>query len=234
MRFDDYKFRASCIGKIMTDSRTKDPLGETCKAYLLECYIESVYGRKKEFKNKYIEKGLAVEEGSLTLYSRCTKTFYKKNTEHLSNGFVCGTPDIITDNEVIDIKSSWDIFTYFGVFHKPVNKDYIYQLQTYMALTGKKSAKLVYCLVDTPEPLINDAKFYLAKDMGVIDNQAHPAYIEACKQIEKEMTFGDIEMKDRYVEFLIPYKADLMDAVYERIALCRNFMNELFKSKTTP
>lgn len=232
-KFDNYKFRASAIGKIMTEGRSKgDLLGETCKAYLLECYISEVYGRKKDFKNKYIEKGLAVEEDSLTLYSRCTKKVYFKNQEHLKNDFVCGTPDII-DDDIIDIKSSWDIFTYFSVFHRPLNKDYIYQLQTYMALTGKKNSKLVYCLVNTPESLISDAKWKLAREMGVLDNAAHPEYIKACAQIDKEMVFDDIPMKDRYIEFGIPYDQNVMQTVYDRIVICRDFLNKLYETKTS-
>src|SRR5690606_5805153 len=73
-RFDLWKPRASQLGRIMTGSRDKtDPLGETCKAYLMEAYIEEVFGREKEISNKYFEKGLAQEEDGITLYSRVTK-----------------------------------------------------------------------------------------------------------------------------------------------------------------
>ena len=53
------KFRASQLGKLMTDARTKTGLSETTKSALLEIAIQNKYNRYKEISNKYIEKGVA-------------------------------------------------------------------------------------------------------------------------------------------------------------------------------
>jgi hypothetical protein len=50
-------FRASQLGKLMTDARTKSGLSETTKSALLEVYVQQKYNRYKEISNKYIEKG---------------------------------------------------------------------------------------------------------------------------------------------------------------------------------
>lgn len=225
--FSKYKFHASSVGKIMTESRTKDPLGETCKKHLMECYIWEKYKRKKNIENKYIEKGLAVEEYSITLYANQKKRWFEKNETVFSNEFICGTPDIIEKDAITDIKSSWDIHTFFNVFHQPMNKDYFYQIQSYCTLKDKPTGRLVYCLVDTPEPLINDAKWKLARNMGVIDTTANALYQEACQQLEKEMIFSDIPEGERYTEFSFPYEQPIMDKVYERVEICREFLNKL-------
>lgn len=226
-RFDNYKFHASSLGRIMTDSRTKEPLGETCKGHLLECWIKETYDRHKDIKNKYITKGLEVEEDSITLYSRATKRLLIKNEETISNEFIVGTPDLIEGNAIVDIKSSWDIFTFYGVLHKPVNKDYGWQISAYTELLGKDSGRLVYCLVNTPFTLIEDAKRRLAWDMGVIDPSANELYQQACERIEKEMIFDDIPFEKRYIEYHID-KADYpIEKAYERIKLCREFLNQL-------
>ena len=60
--FNDLKFRASAIGQIMTNGRAKSEMGETCKSYLKNLFIEKTYGIRKEFTNKYVEKGLEVED----------------------------------------------------------------------------------------------------------------------------------------------------------------------------
>lgn len=226
-RFDNYLFHASSLGKIMTESRTKEPLGETAKAHLMQCWIEETYGREKELTNKYIEKGLAVEEDAITLYSRATKKFMKKNKEQLSNNFIVGTPDLIHGEEVVDIKSSWDIFTFFQNIYKPINKTYAWQLSAYCDLLGLKSGRLVYCLVDTPPHMIEDAKRKLMWQMGVIDPDAHPLYLEACEKIDKEMTFADIPIQQRYIDFHIEPSDYPIEKAYEKIELCRKFMNEL-------
>lgn len=228
-----YKFHASSIGKIMTESRTKEPLGETCKTHLLECWIKETYGREKDITNKYIEKGLAVEEDAITLYSLNTKKFWKKNIETLENDFIVGTPDLY-DGEAIknataikDIKSSWDLFTYFANFVKPINKDYAWQLSSYCALTGAESAGLVYCLVNTPQELIWKAKDRLKWDMGIIDPSASTVYQMACDAIDKDMTYDDIPREHRHVEFEIDITKYPIEAAYERIELCRTFLSKL-------
>lgn len=232
-RFDKYKFHPSSWGKIMTNTRDGKGMGETCKEHLLECWIQETYGRKKDFTNKYMEKGSLQEEESITLYSLCTKKFYKKNTEEISNDYLIGTPDlyegetILTAEKVKDIKTSWDIFTFYKVFHNPINPIYKWQLQGYNALTGAKEAGLVYCLVDTPFHLIEDAKKKLMWTMGVIDPDINPEYLKQCAQIEKNMIFDDIPKEKRYIEFIIDRDDEMISKGYERIEECRYFMNKL-------
>lgn len=231
MTWDDYKFHPSSLGALMTDPRSKsDGLGETCKAHLMECYIERVYGRSKEITNKYIEKGIECEEDSLTLYSRVMKTFYKKNVKVYENDYLIGTPDIITGEDIIEIKTSWDIFTFHKVLHKNINKDYFWQCQGYMELTDREHAKLVYCLVDATPQMVLDAKNKLKWTMNVIDRDSielNPEYVEACAQIDKAMTYGDIPIEERYIQITIDRDQKLIDKAHDRIDECRAFLNTL-------
>ena len=234
MNFDNYLFHPSALGEIMTDDRSGKNMGETCKKKLLECWIEATYGRTKEFTNKYMEKGTLMEEDSITLYSLVTKKFHKKNLEQIKNGFFIGTPDLYDGKDIYhvevikDIKTSWDIFTFYEVLHKPVNKHYIWQLQAYMDLTGAEEAGLVYCLVDTPLHLIDDAKRKLQWAMNVIDPEANPEFQAKCEQIEKNMTFSlDIPKEKRYIEFKIERNDEMIREAHSRIFEARKFMNEL-------
>jgi len=230
--FDNYKFHPSSLGLIMTDSKVKDQLGETCKKHLIECYIAERYQRTKDFYNKYMEKGTLQEEESITLYSLVTKKFHRKNTETIENDFFIGTPDLFDGPEirkakkVLDIKTSWDVFTFFNVFADPLNKKYEWQLQAYMDLTGATSANLVYCLVDTPVHLINDAKRKLQWAMNVIDPEANPEFLKQCAQIEKNMTFKDIPMEERYFEFNFSRNDEMIERAHTRVKECREFLNE--------
>lgn len=233
MNFNNYKFHCSSIGKIITNPRSGPGLSETTKKHLLECWIKEKYGREKDVSNKYIEKGLAVEEDSITLYSLNTKKFWKKNIETLDNEFIVGTPDLFdgetikTASAIKDIKSSWDIFTYFANFVTPINKDYGWQLSGYCALTGAESAGLVYCLVNTPEQLIWKAKDKLKWEMGIIDPSISEVYQQACDALEKAMTFDDIPREHRHVEFVVDPAEYPIESVYERVIECRKFLNQL-------
>jgi hypothetical protein len=135
-------------------------LSEGAKTHLMDVYISEKYGRKTDIENKYIKKGLAVEEDGITLYSRIKKTFFKKNETHMKNLFIMGTPDMFIGkaiheaDRIPDIKCSWNAYTFYRTFIKDVNSLYYWQGMGYMWLTGAKFFDLAYCLVNTPESLI--------------------------------------------------------------------------------
>lgn len=237
---DKILFRASSAGKLMTDPREKaakdrGDLSETTKSYLIERYIEFQYGRKKDISNKYIEKGLMVEEDAITLYSRLKKNYFKKNSERLSNAFVTGEVDLFEGEEIrkadetIDTKACWDIFTFWKAKTEKLNKDYYWQGQVYMALTGASVHRVAHCLINTPQILINDEKKKLLWRAGVIDD-TNKDYLQACLDLEKLMTYDDIPLNERMHEEIVERDDAAIKSLYERIKKCRDWMNEnLFK-----
>lgn len=156
----NFKIRASASGKIMTNARSKSELiSETTKTYVKEWLIEKIYGIRKEIKSKYLTKGLKLEDTGIDkAIEWLDLPFTLKNEKFFEDDFFCGTPDLIVDNVVYDIKCSWDAFT-FPLFENEIpNKDYFYQLQVYMHLTGCKKAVLTYVLLNTPEELTYEDK----------------------------------------------------------------------------
>ena len=231
--FDDFKFHPSSLGLIMTESRTKEELGETAKGHLMECYVNQKYNRTKDVTNKLIEKGLLAEEDSIDLYSMVTKILFIKNDKPIENDFFIGTPDLYVGptieqaDIIIDLKTSWDIFTFFQVMHKSMNKQYFWQLQAYMDLTGAAHAKLVHCLVNTPLKLVDDEKKKLIWTMAVIDPYEDVAYLEACERIDKNSNYDDIPKEEKYIEFSLDRDQEAIDKAHDRVKYCRNFLNEL-------
>ena len=208
----------------MVESRCKsDPLSATTKGYLQELYIAEVYGRQRDITNKYLEKGTLVEEDSLTLASKHYKKLLIKNKEWFQNDLLCGTPDVIRPNKIIDIKSSWDIWSFAAA--DGTNKDYYWQLQGYMNLKGRSRAELVYCLVNTPEHLIVSEKNKLIYKLGL--DESSEAFIEAEAEIERNMTFDDIPERKRVKVFKFKYDQSAIDRLTERIYLCRDYLNSL-------
>jgi hypothetical protein len=215
----------------MTDPRSKsETLSETTKKYLTEVLVQYKYGRKKDVVNKYIQKGLLSEENSLTLLSRVNKTMYLKNEKYYHNDFVCGTPYILTEHAGeltgIDIKTSWDIWTFMYSKTESLNKDYYWQLQGYMALTGAKKAYLSYCLVDTPDVLINDAKRKFMWNAGILDENVITD--EVFEQIEKNCIFSDIPIQERVHTIEIQYNQADIDRLYMRVEECREYIRKTY------
>lgn len=238
MNFSSTLFRCSSLGYLMTDPRTKgETLSETTKTHLIDVYVSNKYGRNEDIQNRYVEKGLAVEEDSITLYSRIKKSFFKKNEENLHNSWIKGTPDLFTGESIhaaetiIDIKSSWDIYTFMRVLTKEVNKMYYWQLQGYMDLTGAKSATLAYCLVDTPYPMIEYEKYILGRRMGVIDPSGNDLYEKGCEELERAMTYGDIARQEKLIEFTIDRNDSDILKMHARVEECRKWLNQFESSR---
>lgn len=235
--FSQTLFRCSSLGHIMTEPKSKADkdagnLSESAKTHVVDIFVSTKYNRQTDIQNKYVQKGLMVEEDSITLYSRVKKKFFKKNKERLSNSFITGEPDLfegLTIREadvIIDAKSSWDIFTFFRTRTKPVNTDYYWQGQGYMALTGAKKFVLAYCLVDTPEILINDEKRRLMYKMGLATDE-NDDFIQACEELDRLMTYGDIPIHERVIEYVIERNEEDIQAAYKKISKCRQYLNDL-------
>lgn len=234
--FSEYKFHPSQLGYIMTEARSKgDPFSETCKKHLIECWVNMRYGRTRNFSTKFMEKGTLAEEDSIDLYSLVKGKYYEKNKTSIDNDFFIGMPDlfegesILKADVIIDIKTSWDIFTFYEVMLKPINKMYFWQLQAYMDMTGAQTAKLCYCLVNTPLKLMLDEQKKLQWNMAVIDPELDDAYQMAAKEIEKNCIFDDIPPEQRYIEFTVKRDQEAIDEAHQKVIDCRSFLNGIDK-----
>lgn len=221
------KIRASQIGKIMTTPRTKgERLSQTTKSYILELAVEEKYGIKKEFWSRYTDKGNEVEDLSIALVNEVLEVgFIYKNEETLSNEWIIGTPDINTDY-LIDVKSSWDAFTFFEkvIEDEVKNKDYYYQLQGYMWLTGKESALLCYCLVDTPLQIVEDEiRREHWKQNLISESDDLRAFVES------KHTFSHIAPEKRVKTHEIKRDNECIEAIKTRIEECMEYFNELIE-----
>ena len=220
------KIRCSQIGKIMVNARSKkETLSNTTKNYLKELIIEEKFGKYKTIKSKYLDKGHEVESTGIALCNEVLDTdFLYKNHESFSNDYLTGTPDVNTSDTLLDIKSSWSAFTYFDNFFSDTipNKDYYYQLMGYMMLTGKKQAMLCYCLLNTPDHLVEDEVRREHYNLNAIDEVP-----EVRQQIEDNHNFDNIDNQLKVKTFTVDYDADVIDKITARIDECREYYNQL-------
>jgi len=198
----------------MTNPRSKtETLSKTASSYCQQWLKEQIYGRKKEFGSKYTNKGNIVELESLNYIAKeLDYDSIVKNEESFENEFLTGTPDAILDDHIIDVKNSWDCFT-FPLFYSYVpNKDYYWQAQGYMALVGCDSYRLIYTLMDTPEELIE--KEYFGSNLDYETFSSHYKY-------------KGIESKYRIKVFDIYKNEQDIEKIYTRVEECREYINNL-------
>jgi hypothetical protein len=208
----------------MTNARSKsEVLSKTCKSYLQELAIEEMYGIKKEFSSRYTDKGIAVERNSIDLIQLVSDYgFMYKNEEHFENDYLTGTPDVNTDNILLDVKSSYDATTFPWFEEEIPNKDYYYQLQGYMALCNKRKSVLAYCLVNTPFQIVEDEVRRAHWKEHLIDESE-----ELRADVEARHNFDHIPPEKRIKTFEVRYDKDVVKAIYERIKECRKYYETL-------
>ena len=189
--------------------------------YCQDWLKEQLYGRRKELKSKYLDKGNEVEDASIEFLNSQLLTDYVKNEAYFQNEFMTGTPDINADI-IIDMKNSYDFSTFPLFADKIDNMDYYYQLQGYMELCDKEEAMLVYCLMDSPDHLIEgEAKSKAYKLGGHWED-----YYTEC---HKFYTYGDIEPELKIKKFEVKRNRKVIEEIKVRVAMCQEYIQELTK-----
>lgn len=151
------KFRASQLGKLMTSSRTKgEALGQTAKTYIIEQAKQDFYGYRTQLMNKYVLKGLEQEQDSIDLLNGVRFQNYVKNEHRAENEYLTGCCDIITEDSIIDIKSSWSLETFPATtFELKDLSEYEWQGRAYMWLYDRPRFELCYVMVSTHPELLS-------------------------------------------------------------------------------
>ncbi|WP_353078879.1 hypothetical protein [Flavobacterium sp.] len=184
------------------------------------------YGIRKEFSSRYTDKGNEVEDLSIALVNEVLNyKFIYKNDEHFSNDWVTGTPDVNTDEVLIDVKSSWDASTFPFFETELPNKDYFYQLQGYMWLTGKTESVLAYCLIDTPLEMVEDEVRRAHWKLHLIEENT-----EVRNEIESKHKFSHIPNNRRVKYWFVQRDESVIEQIKERVELCREYYNLLMKT----
>ena len=231
MNWNETLIRASSVGYLMTEPVNKADkeagvLSKTAQKHLIEVYIAEKYGRKRDIQTKQMKKGIEAEQDSIDLLSMYLKLPFSKNEERFKNDFITGLPDIINGDTIIDIKSSYDLWTFLGNIPDKLDNLYYWQMQSYMWLTGTRNATIAYCLVNTSESIIQQEKYYLLKKMDVISEES-PEFIKEAMKIEFNMTFDDISINERILTFNVNRSEDDILRIENKVLKARTFLQEL-------
>jgi hypothetical protein len=239
------------LGQFLEKRDSVPELSATTKNYLQELHLEVLFKRSNELRSKYLDKGIQVEQKSLTLYSQTSGKPFYKNKQRFNNEFITGEPDNVS-GIVRDIKSSWDFSTFPFYDTSVPNSIYEWQLLGYMALTNLKEAELVYCLVDTPFKIIDDEVRRLDWKENVMTNEGDikkdkqqlvvelvssklytlKGLEEFCQQssninVEWFTNFREVPEDLRVKAFTVSADEEKIKSLYAQIEKCREYLNDL-------
>lgn len=209
--------------KLMTNPRNKaDELSETTKTWLKEKAVEEVLGLRKTIDAKPMIKGVLCKHESIDLYNTVMHTNFIKNTLTKENHGFRGRPDLLDERCAMKIVTSWDATT-FPFFRDEVCKQikkggYDWQCRVYMMLFGVSTARMSFCLVDTPkvnsngEPLLykwDDISLHTFD--GIVDSRKR---VSLSKIIERDISIEQ-NMRERYAVANRYYQKHLAELHYK-------------------
>lgn len=222
-------FRCSGVGALMTEPKLKADkdagnLSETAKTFVTDMWLFEEFGFAESIKNQYMDKGNECEQDSMDLVTQVVPGgFRSRYNTKLQNDYVKGTPDIVLNDCVEDIKTSWNLKTFYNA---ELSKMYYTQAQCYMWLTGKQKYRLIYSLVPTPEHLILSECEKLVLKYN--RNKENEDYIKECNQIKKNNDLiKDIEIKKRVKIFEFEYNPKYIETLKIKIEKAREYYNTL-------
>jgi hypothetical protein len=197
----------------MTNGRGKDAgMGETAKSLIKDIWIADKYGRRPQVFSKQMRKGIECEEDSLSLYTTTQCALVTKNEVNYSNDFITGTPDAFNRDLVVDVKTSWDIWTFSKSELTPL---YEWQLRGYMMLLNLPEAHLAYCLVDMPNSLLSDELYRL--QYNFTNGEDNPEYDNAAEQLKRNSIYSDIPASERIKVFKIVRDIEKEEQIINRV-----------------
>jgi len=153
-----YLLHPSSIGKIMAEptKKAKDAgeiLSVGALTYCEDIAHEIALDFRKELKMKPIQKGLECEDDSIALLNLVNFQNYKKHVGRVKTDLFSGECDILTDDYIRDIKTSWSRETFPALKSRAMTPLYEMQLRCYMLIYDRPKAYLDFCLVNTPYKL---------------------------------------------------------------------------------
>ena len=208
--------------------------GKTAITYIKELYIKEKYDYDTFMDSKETLKGKMCEQDGIALVSEVVKkpVFRMKNQVRIENHpHITGECDIDLGgklDEIEDIKCSWDKGTFIKVDAWP--EAYFAQGQCYMELYGRSKFSLHYCLVDTPEELVDRevlTAFYAYGGKGKLDPIYMEEYLAAEKKIRANHKVSHIDPELRVKSFLFERDQKYIDEIKYRVKYMRDLLPQL-------
>jgi len=203
--------------------RDNPKLPQGAKTFCKDWLKEQIYNRRKEFSNKYTEKGHITEDNSIDFIAdHLDYGMLMKNEERKESEFMTGECDVVQPDHIIDVKNSWSWDTFPLLETEIPNMDYYWQGQVYMHLWDKPKYKLIYVLSDTPIHLIEKEAYWWCKNNGYeeLEMSIYDKFIA-------KMTYPDIPNEHKIKVYEFDRNEKDIEEIIKRVKLCREYIDEL-------
>lgn len=142
------------VSKIEKAAEQEQKLETGTISELHKIWAKEVLEIEQELLSNAVRRGIEQEEDSIKLLNEVGNTKVSKNQETFSKGYLCGTPDILTEKAVLDVKTCENWFSFDKSTAESSQSDHAWQLWGYQQLTGKGEAYIVRTLPSYPTDAI--------------------------------------------------------------------------------
>jgi len=204
------------------DSQFK--FGSTALSYIRDCWLRNEYAYDEPLVTNEMLKGLICEDEAIGVLTRQVPgPFRVKNEQQYENEWFTGTPDVLTDDYVEDVKCSWTLRTFVEVEHPSAL--YYAQGQVYMELTGRDNFRLCHVLVPTPAEIVleEQKRFYFRFNC----DEENPHYLECYRKIEAMHDVSRIPEEQRIKVFEIERNDVYLMKLHKRVEQAREIYDML-------
>lgn len=215
-------------------------LSDTCIEYLMTEYAWKTEGmisvNKEAMDLVAMKKGKEVEAMSGKLLSLIDDVEYKVHKERIYNNFLSGEIDfyhgesVYNATRIVDNKASWDYPIFLKKLHTGLESGQKEQVQGYCDITGASEGYIANTLVDTPDEIIEEMQYRLAKKMGCVTTE-EPDFLKTWIIWKNSMKFTKIPIHKRVHKIKIePFSDFEREKLYDRVKVCREWLNNFHES----
>lgn len=155
------KITASCFGKLAGSSRSGGGWSQTAMTYMTQVLGERITGvPQDEIQSKYLEHGRQHEPTARRLYQWHMSVQQRVQqvgfVDHPTIPFCGGSPDcLVGDEGLAEIKCPYNVHVHLGHIEGDAtsDRDYIWQMQGNLWITGRKWCDFVSFHPFVPRPL---------------------------------------------------------------------------------
>lgn len=217
------------------DNYDPSALSEGCKRYLIFLYQYLRYGRQLKISTKHAPiqaiKGTRMEKSSFELIKRVTGKDFNRYKSPIQNSHLKGKLDVISGVDlsqsdlIIDIKTPYTQFDFMKMVTENVSRGNNFQMQGYLAITGKDHGEVYHCLADFTEDFIADQRQKI-KDLLCPDGFETEDFLEEWEVAEKSLRFGHIRDEERVIMHKVERDDKIIAKIYEKVEFCRDWLAE--------
>jgi len=212
-----FKAHPSALSDLMSYP-DKPALPEGAKTQAKLWASSNFFNRKTSFKSRYTDKGLQLEGEAFALLSALRGEMYFQNAETLDNEWFIGTPDHI--GPLFDLKLPFSWVT-FPLLETEAKKEYFWQLQAYMDLTGEMASELIYILMDTPDPLIKNEAYARARERKIEYSE------DLFQEVKAELTYPELSPEQRVKIIKVERDDTAIAQARARVEAVREYLYQL-------